>query len=71
MFAFWNNQLKKWQEDNSLVRIVIVEQKKKPLTICGRVILINEVEESFLVYDDDSKNVSSVQLSSIDSMEAF
>lgn len=63
---YFYEQLKKWANTNELLYIQAVLEKKERELFIGRIIQFNKLEQTILIYKDDSKTVEHIRLNEID-----
>jgi len=69
MMDYWFDKLDFWHKENSLVRVVVVEQKKFPKEFLGRILCLDTESSTFLLYIDDEKCVKNLSVYQLDTIE--
>jgi hypothetical protein len=60
-------QINKWVDENRLLYINVVLDKKPTKTIIGRILSFNEIEKkNILIYVEDNKSVGNIKINEID-----
>jgi hypothetical protein len=59
-------QINKWVDENRLLYINVVLDKKPTKTIIGRILSFNEIEKNILIYVEDNKSVENIKINEID-----
>ena len=60
------SQLLKWIDDNKLLHLKVIIEKKGRKEIWGRILSFNELQRSLLIYSDDDKKIFNINLNEIE-----
>lgn len=63
---FFYEQLMKWADENRLLYIQAVFEKKEREMFIGRIVQFNQPEQCLLFYKDDTKTVEHIRINEID-----